>query len=185
MPFSIQPGYRNWQGCQASASYESSWCFSCLEEGHSPNFVSLFFPFLATIATAEVAVIAKWIPSLHFYIIFPVMIPLPLSSFMENKWLLSANLMVTVFKFTKMGKRFISSQGIRIGCDLLLVYSSWTSWFLFVCFNFLFIITVSFILLDSLYSCISGAFLITLNTHLGCQRLLRKISWLTGSISVF
>lgn len=31
--YAVWTGYRNWEGCKASVSYESSWCFSCLEEG--------------------------------------------------------------------------------------------------------------------------------------------------------
>jgi hypothetical protein len=46
-----------------------------------------------------------------------------ISSFMVNKWLPSANLMVTVFKFTEMGKRFISSQGNLIVARKLLACS--------------------------------------------------------------
>jgi hypothetical protein len=109
------------------------------------------------------------------------------SSFMVNKWLPSANLMVTVFKFTKMGKRFISSQGnLIVTCKLLACFEL-TGYFLSL-FLLLFV-TLSSVQKASLCSsnfilCISGAFLITLNMHLGCRRLLRKISKLTGNLSI-
>ncbi len=60
----------------------------------------------------EYLVISKDTHFFHIVILQFVWLYAPsLFSFTENKWLLSANLTVTVFKFTRMGKRFISSQG--------------------------------------------------------------------------
>jgi hypothetical protein len=59
---------------------------------------------------------------------------------MENKWLLSANSMVTVSKSTKTGKRSISSLGNWIDC-----YYIFTSCMLFLNYWFLFCLSILFI----------------------------------------